>query len=82
MGDEYAMRYTDGVLQNCTLETYMMLLAHVALINLIKNKTVRENLNVYLIVESAFVSVLRGIHAILSTTTRRVLLPMLICPPG
>ena len=37
MGGEHTMQYTDGVLQNCTLETYVMLLTNVIPINFIRN---------------------------------------------
>ena len=36
LGGEHTMQYTDGVLQNCTLKTYMILLTNITLINLIK----------------------------------------------
>ena len=40
LGGEHTMQYTDGVLQNCTLATYIILLIDVTPINLIlKNKT-------------------------------------------
>ena len=36
LGVEYTMQHTDDVLQNCTLETYIIILTNVTLINLIK----------------------------------------------
>ena len=36
LGGEHTMQYTDDVLQNCTLEIYIMLLTSVTPINLIK----------------------------------------------
>ena len=38
MDGEHTIQYTDGVLQNCTAETYMILLTNAAPINLIKIK--------------------------------------------
>ena len=35
-GGEHTIQYTDGVLQNCTLETYIILLTNVIPINSIK----------------------------------------------
>ena len=32
-GDEYTIQYTDDVLQNCTYETYIILLTNVTPIN-------------------------------------------------
>ena len=36
LGGRHTMQYTDHVPQNCTLETYMVLLSNVTPINLIK----------------------------------------------
>ena len=41
MMDIYNIQYTDEVLQNCTLETYITLLTNVITINLIKIKKKR-----------------------------------------
>ena len=38
LGGKYSMQYTDDVLQNCTLETYIILLANVTPINIILKK--------------------------------------------
>ena len=38
LGGGPTMQYTDGVLQNCPLETCIMLLTNVTQINLIENK--------------------------------------------
>lgn len=36
LGNERTMQYTDDILQNCTVETYIILLTNVTPINLIK----------------------------------------------
>ena len=37
-GGKHTVKYTNGVLQNCTPETYIILLTNVTPINSIKNK--------------------------------------------
>ena len=39
LGSEHTMQYTDYVLLNRTLETYIILLTSITLINLLKEKT-------------------------------------------
>lgn len=36
LGNERTMQYTDDILQNCTVETYIILLTNVTPINVIK----------------------------------------------
>ena len=38
LGGEHTIQYTDGVLQNCTLETYIILLTNVTPNKFNKNK--------------------------------------------
>ena len=38
LGSEHTVQYTDDVLQNCTPETYIILLANITPINSIKTK--------------------------------------------
>lgn len=42
LGGEHTMQYVDDVLQNCTLDTYVILLANVSPINLTKTKKETE----------------------------------------
>lgn len=44
-GGEHTIKYTDGVLQSCTPEIYIMQLTNVTLINLIKNKYMGKYFN-------------------------------------
>ena len=41
LGNEHTMQYTDDVLENCTLETCIMLLTNVTPMNLIKKSFIR-----------------------------------------
>ena len=41
MGGEHIIQYTDGVLQNCTSETYIILLTNVTSLNAIKKEKSR-----------------------------------------
>ena len=42
-GGEQTVQYTDDVVQNCTSETYIILLTNVTPINSIKNKNYLKN---------------------------------------
>ena len=46
LGGEHPLHYTDDVLQDCTLETYIILLTNVTLINLIKIHSTKNKITI------------------------------------